>query len=84
MKKRTLQSEEKKVFDWLNTQRKWTDNYFSCVEVCKGVKRNPNQSSYRILLRLTAFNLLEHKTVKKHNNRNCWGYNQIMVWRRKK
>jgi len=83
MKQRVLSIEEEKVFDWLTQQRKWTDEWFSIVDICRGVDRNTNQSSYRLVLRLTAYNLLEHKTVKKHGNRSCWGYNQIMVWRKK-
>jgi len=83
MKKRELIIEEKKVLDWLTQQRKVTDNYFSCGEVCKGTDRSCNQSSYRILLRLTAFGFLEHKVVKKHNGRKTWGYNSIMIWRKK-
>lgn len=82
--KRILHSEERKVLDWFKQQRAMTDKWFSIVEITKGVDRNPNASSYRICFRLTAFNLLEHKLVKKHKNRACWGNNSIMVWRLKK
>lgn len=60
---------------WLDDERALSEDFFTVYEICRKLKKHPNNVAYRSFNRMVAYGLLDYKYCKERH---------AMLYRRKK